>query len=531
MAFPALSQAFPMDRRTVLTGIGASGVASLLPGPARADPPGPAIGPGQPFSFDLLTEAVRRRASAPDPGAQSIPLLLEELDYDGYRNVAYRPEAARWQEEGQLFQLHAFHRGWLFPDPVGLFQVEEGTAQLMTFNTRDFEYRGPMAERAPADTDLPAIAGFRLHHPLNRANRFDELVAFLGASYFRALGRGNAYGASARGLALNTATSQREEFPRFSAFYLEKPAIGGESMTFYAVLDSASVAGAYRFMITPGHETVIEITSRLFFRNSVEELGVAPLTSMYLYDEMSRSAFEDYRPQVHDSQGLQIRRANGAQLWRPLANPTRLANSYFFESSLRGFGLHQRDRAFHQYQDAEARYEKRPSMEVEPIGDWGQGYVRLVEIPSDLEINDNIVAYWVPETAVTAGDAREFSYRLRWGDLPADRLAALAYVSYSATGPGGVAGVPGETEDRKFVIDFEGGRLSDIDADAGLEAAVQVRGGTAKSVALSKVFGTGIWRLAFDVAAETDGVIELNARIEGYGQTLTETWAYQWVVT
>jgi glucans biosynthesis protein len=510
-----------LPRRQILRSSAAAAAAALVPAGAFAQEE------ERPFSFETLTEDARARAAAAYEAPYRDDAFAEGLGYDDYRRINYSPERARFAEEGSRFRLAAFHLGWLFAEPVHLYEVADGTARLMSFTTDDFLYYDglPFIEGA-----LPGVSGFRLASPINRPGAFDEVIAFQGASYFRALGRGNAYGLSARGLAIDTATGRDEEFPRFSAFYVEHPVPGSNTATIYADLDSRSVAGAYRFLVTPGEETHVEVTARLFFREEVEHLGVAPLTSMFLYDDTDRTAFDDYRPRVHDSDGLRVTRASGDVLWRALKNPPRLANSYFRETNPRAFGLHQRDRDYEDFQDAGAHYHERPSLEVEPIGDWGEGVVRLVEIPADLEIHDNIAAYWLPDGTVAAGGEREYAYRLRWGMLP-PRGGELAYVASTKAGVGGVSGVPSDGRMRKFVVDFLGDRLGGLPPDAKIEANVAISRGTAATEVLSKVPGMDMWRLAIDVAPEGDAPVELVAFIEGFGERLSETWLYQWIPT
>lgn len=489
--------------------------------------PEPAPAAAQKFSFDALSDEMRALATKPHVTAPAPEGFLGELDYDDYRLIRFRDDRARWADSDSRFQLAAFHMGWLFPEPVRIFEVTGDSATEMQFSTDDFEYLNDLSKRVPEHAKLPGVAGFRLNTPLNRPDKWDELTAFVGASYFRALGRNSAYGLSARGLALNTATDKAEEFPRFSRFYMQRGA--GDTVTVFATLEGPSVTGAYRFVITPGTETVMEITCRLFFRQDVAELGIAPLTSMFLFSEKNRARFDDYRPNVHDSDGLRIARSDGDVIWRPLNNPTQLTGSYFAETAPRRFGLHQRDRDFDSYQDTGARYERRPSLDVEPMGDWGAGHVRLVEIPSDLEGNDNIVAYWVPEAPAKAGDAREFAYRLYWGDLPDDPTAPLAIVHETRAGHGGVSGVEVQQGTRKFVVDFKGGMLAELEPDAAVEPVVTVANGELTGTTLEKIADTDIWRLVADISAADGAVVELAAHIAGYERKLTETWLYQWI--
>lgn len=398
----------------------------------------------------------------------------------------------------------------------------------MGFGVEDFDYSSYEGD-VPQDLDMPGVAGFRLHNQLNRADTWDELVAFLGASYFRALGRDNVYGLSARGLAINTGLSDGEEFPRFTEFWLERPQPGSDHMTLYAALESNSVTGAYRFVITPGETTTMDVTARLYMRNDVAQLGISPLTSMFLFDGADPGAFYDYRSSVHDSSAL-VMNVGETTFYRPLKNPSRLASSYLGAENPTSFGLVQRERDFEQYLDAQAHYEKRPSLMVQPLGNWGKGTVRLLEIPTELEANDNIVAYWVPEDPARAGDALEFSYRLHWGMTPpGDRSDELGQVLRTRSGEGGVSGVEKETDERKFVVDFSGGLLRNLSPDAEVVPEITVQQGTVTQTSLSRISGTDIWRLVIDVEGEAKSAVELKASLKGYGRTLTETWLYQWI--
>lgn len=483
-----------------------------------------------PFSFDILSAQMAEAAKAPPLEPKQVEGFLAELDYDGYQRIRFDPDKARWADlPDDTFRLHAFHLGWLFKQPVRLHEVVNGESRLMHFSTADFDYSS-VETPIPENAEMPGVAGFRLHNPLNRADTFDELVAFLGASYFRALGRDNTYGLSARGLAVNTGLSGAEEFPRFNEFWLERPGPGAEHMTVYAALGSASITGAYRFVIRPGEDTQIDVTARLFLRNDIQQLGIAPLTSMFLFGGPDMGDFDDFRPAVHDSEALMLTTQGGETFFRPLNNPPRLASSYFGALSPVRFGLVQRTREFEHYLDAQAHYEKRPTLLVEPIGDWGEGSVRLVEIPSDLEANDNIVAFWIPKAETKAGDALEFSYRLHWGMTPVgDGAVDRARVVRTRVGRGGVSGVEQDTDRRKFVIDFEGGTLGELPAGAEVEPQVSAANAEIAEAVVSRISGTETWRLVLEVDAPDGAVAELKAGLKGYGRMLTETWTYQWV--
>ncbi|MDB5542493.1 MAG: glucan biosynthesis protein [Devosia sp.] len=485
----------------------------------------------QAFDFDVLTAQVRAKAAETfDASVAPLPKLFAGLNYDGYRKIQFDPAHAKWLDNNSGFQVQAFPMGWLFKEPVGVFEVANGQARPFGFSNADFHFFDNSMGVEAAAEPFPGIAGFRINYPVNQPDKMDELVSFLGSSYFRALGRNNVYGLSARGLVINSWVSGPEEFPRFSAFWLERPT-EGQPLVAYASLEGPSVTGAYRFEITPAsdaaQETVIDITARLFFRADIGEIGIAPLTSMFLFAETNRAGFDDYRPQVHDSNGLLIER-DGEVFWRALNNSDQLGNSYLWQNNPRAFGLYQRDRSFETYQDAGAHYERRPSARIEPVGDWGQGSVRLIEAPSKLEVDDNIVAFWIPTDPVKAGDEREFHYRLIWGDLLPKKDTPLAYVVETRAGQGGVSGVANDEKLRKFVIDFSGGELDTMPTDAKLDVIATASGGEITSSALSKIAANGHWRLALDVMIDGPGPVELKANIASTGRTLTETWLYQW---
>lgn len=524
-----------MNRRSFLlstaTGLlyGSSGVRAFAQETA-AEEAADAAPHGAPFSFDLLSKAMKERAAqAYEPPQEELPEAIAELTYDQHRAIRYRPDHAVWRGEAP-FELQAFHMGWLFKAPVHIHAVKDGRAEPVTFHPRDFEYREPLDPEQFDGMTMPGVAGFRLHCALNSPGVMDELAAFLGASYFRVLGRGNLYGLSARGLAVNTATSQGEEFPRFTDFYIETPDRRDKEITVHAALDSESVTGAYSFVIAPGQNTVMDVTLRLFVRRDIQRLGIAPMTSMFLFAENNRSAFDDYRGQVHDSDGLKIVRQNGDELWRNLNNPKELANSFFAEENPRAFGLYQRDRDYENYQDAGAGYERRPSLLVEPLGTWGKGWINLVEIPTELEINDNIVAFWVPEGEIKAGQELEFRYRLSWGAIE-EPSTHLARVTALRTGEGGVSGVEnGGDGTRKFVVDFDGKVLRNLPEDSDIKANVNVRNADIVHSTVSRVAATGAWRLVIDLKPANNHIIELNAHLAKDGEKLSETWLYQWRV-
>jgi glucans biosynthesis protein len=485
-----------------------------------------------PFSFDALSDRMKGLATQPFAADDApLPAVLKNLTYDSYRLIQARNDKSVALSNGFGYFIQPFHLGWLFQQPVEMFDASGGAANPIPFSAADFDYHDPAVEKEVAAITLPGVAGFRIDGPMLAPGQMDEIVAFLGASYFRALGRGNAYGGSARGAVVNSWLQGPEDFPRFSQFYVEK-ADWGKPLTLYAALEGQSLTGAFRFVLDPAsaerQSTVFDVTARFFFRTDIPELGVAPLTSMYLFSEANRGQYDDYRPEVHDSDGLLMDGGTGEVAWRALNNPPSLGNSYFSYTNPKAFGLMQRSRDFGSYEDPGARYDLRPSMLVEPVGDWGAGAIRLIEVPAKLETDDNIIAFWVPETRYKAGDSAEFRYRLSWGDLSPDPKA-VAYVAATRGGQGGVSGVANKQTLRKFVVDFTGDALADLKAE-DLDAVATLTGGDGKIMfsSVTKLPDSGAMRLAIDAEIDSKDPIELRAYLVGGGKQLTETWLYQW---
>ncbi len=512
------------------------------------------------FSYDALSEDMKARAErsyAPD--RNRIPSELTELSYDQYRAIEFSRDSAVELGESN-FKLLPFHLGGLYRKPVSVFEVQpDKRVEALSFSADDFHYHKPLDADAMKALEFPGVAGMRVNFPINTEGKSDEVVSFLGHSYFRALGKNNVYGLSARGLAVNTASPQGEEFPEFTDFYIETPEEDG-TVVVNAAMDSPSLTGAFRFEISPGDDTTIDVTARIYARKDIDNIGIAPMTSMFLFNEVNRSAFRDYRERVHDSEGLFILREDGRRIWRSLNNPTTLANSWFSETNPKAFGLLQRNRAFADYQDAEARYERRPSLLIEPIGDWGEGQIRLLEIPTRQETNDNIVAFWTPREKLKAGHSMEYRYIMHWGQLevngegpimadyappliatidtnasddaeappPPSFSPELARIVDVRAGLGGVAGSEDQSA-RKFVVDFKGGALSSIEDPDSVEPRVGLSRGRLVHTTLFHIPDQDIWRLVMDVKIPTGTPVEFNAVIVSQeDERLSENWLYQW---
>ncbi|MTI16347.1 glucan biosynthesis protein G [Rhodobacteraceae bacterium RKSG542] len=480
----------------------------------------------QAAAFDLDDVTARLLSSAQEGGDAAISAVFPEgLNYDGYRTIHFRSDAARWKDAAP-YELQAFHLGWLYEQPVELFEVDDDTVSPLKFTTQDFTYGDDVVLGEGSDETVFDPAGFRLHYPLNTDDYKDELIAFLGASYFRVLGRGSVYGLSARGLSVNTATGETEEFPAFTRFYLAKPQKGDTSFRVWAELRSQSVLGAYAFTITPGAQTRVEVDARLFAQDDIEQLGIAPLTSMYLFGENDHAGFDDFRPEVHDSDGLRIVTASGEEVWRPLSNPQSLQHSFIAVSNMASFSLEQRDRNPLSYLDANVSYERRPSVRVVPESNWGEGHVVLMEIPTDQEIHDNIAAFWTPSEPVKKGQMLNFRYSLYWGSEVSEPV--LAPVLQTRTGKAGHAVELADPLKRKFAIDFKGDEAFQLFYASEVEPQVSLANGTLENVYAEEI-SSGHWRAYLDVEREAEGVpVEMRLKLLEGETPVTETWIYQW---
>lgn len=519
---------------TGLTALAISCVLSAgLTGFANAQQP--AIAPAaateiaQPALFDAIASRAKLLARREyKPIQANIPEALANMNYDQYRSIRFRPESSLWHNES-LFELQLFHPGFLYREPVTLHMATDGPDAFVQFKQEYFNYDGPAAPLAGVAPGNIGFAGFRIHYPLNSNEYKDEFVVFQGASYFRMVGPGLAYGLSARGLAIDTAEPKGEEFPVFREFWLVKPGPTDTRMVMYALLDSPSITGAYRFEIIPGAPTEMAVEARIFARKDIQKVGVAPLTSMYMWGENHTRFVDDFRPEVHDSDGLLMAASNGEWIWRPISNHRSLRVSSMSDENPRGFGLLQRDRDFDHYMDMESRYEKRPSMWIIPEGNWGKGRAELVEIPSDSETNDNVVAYWVPAKSMKAGASATFKYRLRSFD---DHLTENVTAKVIRTRIGWAAN-PGQANppppsNRKFVIDFRGGELSNLSADAPLVAEMQKNSGTISELAVRQLPDGRTWRASFKLAPEGDKVADMRLYLKLRDQRLSEVWSYVW---
>lgn len=469
------------------------------------------------FGLNDVAALAKKLASEGFAAPRPIPDFLKELTYDQYRDIRFDQAHTLWKDSGN-FRVEFLHPGLYYTHAVAINTLSREGIRRAAFSPTLFTYgQNKLSGKIPPDL---GFAGFRITYPF-RSGDYNHVLVFAGASYFRAVAKNSVFGLSARGLAIDTGLPSGEEFPFFKEFWLERPAKNGREMRILALLDSQRVTGAYEFTLRPGDTTVIEVRAKIFGRKPVKELGIAPLTSMFFYGEEKPRPAGEWRPEVHDSDGLLVQSGRGEWIWRPLANPERFQVSYLDIENPRGFGLLQRDRNFHNYEDLETRHELRPNAWIVPVGDWGKGKVKLVEIPTQRETNDNIVAYWLPGISPNAEDGFELAYKINFQNSePLSASLARATATRIARGD--------KEELRRVIIDFEGGKIKGLPENAPLKAIIGVgRDGRLVTENLFKNKVTGGWRLVFQVRPPQGKAVELRASLQNEKETLTETWIYQ----
>ncbi|HYC26088.1 MAG TPA: glucan biosynthesis protein G [Roseiarcus sp.] len=521
-----------INRRALLVAVLAAPSAGWISRAfAQQSPPAPPAGPPTPprFDYDDIVKRARELAAAPfDAQIPPLPDGLAHLDFDAWRDIRFKPDKGLLSQGGGPFRLELFHLGHLYQRPVTVNVIRDGIPAPVPYAANLFDYG-----RNKIDKSLPinlGFAGFRLHYPLNSPLVMDEVIAFLGASYFRFLGRGQRYGLSARGLGINSGVGQNEEFPFFREFWIETPEPGAQRAIVHGLLDGAAATGALRFEIYPAQETTIEVTATIFARRDLPILDVAPLSSMFLLGKNDHRIADDFRNELHDSDGLLIHTGAGEWIWRPLSNPSEPALSTFIDKDIRGFGLLQRDRNFEHYQDLDLAYELRPSYWVEPRDNWGEGRIDLVELPTTDESNDNIVASWVPKEAIEAGRMVAYGYRITALMNDARLTPGGRAINTYRTHPRALGSAeplaPGST---RFIIDFSGGDLGYFGADPALVEVVP----SASNGRITRSFLTPNphirgFRAGIDVQIEPGQSCDLRAFLKSGNRALTETWTFPW---
>lgn len=486
-------------------------------------------GPPTAFSFEALIERARKAASAAyvEP-YRPAPEIVKRIDYEAHGKIKFKSDNALFAGGPGVYPVTFFHLGQFFQKSVKMHALENGQAREILYSSAYFDMPADsIARKLPKDS---GFAGFQIKEAKTRSDwRTQDWVAFLGAAYLRTIGSLGQYGLSARGVTVNTtAPGGPEEFPDFTEFYLQPALSPKDAVHIYALLDGPSISGAFHFATTRTAGVLMDVECALFARKDIAQLGVAPLTSMFWFAEYNRPDRVDWRPEVHDSDGLVIYNGAGERIMRPLNSPTRVITSSFVDKSPKGFGLMQRDRNVENYLDG-VNYDLRPSLWVEPLSDFGEGAVTLVEIPTDDEIHDNIVAFWTPKAKVTAGTALRYRYKLYWqGDHPFPP-ENFATVFATRMGRGGEPGKPRPKGVTKFVVEFTGRVLENLAKTDKLTAKISATRGTISYVFVEPVPRTKRHRAQFDLTVTGTEPVELRLYLEKNGkQAVSETWLYQY---
>lgn len=481
----------------------------------------------QGFGFQDVIDKARAKAGEAYQAPATVPPFLQELSHEQYRGIRFKPENSVWRESDSKLQVSLMSPGLYFKHAVKLHMVDGEGIHEIAYDKNNFVYTNEeLARRVPPDL---GYGGFQLtHSDADSEGGRRPFLVFAGASYFRAIGKNEQFGLSARGIAVNTGLPSGEQFPSFTEFWLMRPNARADALTIYALLDGRGLTGAYQFDIRVGDATVMDVKSRLFIRTDLEKLGVAPLTSMFFYGGHTARPVGEWRPRVHDSDGLLVHDGvTGEWLWRPLLNPKNLKIDYFNAGQVRGFGLLQRQTRFDDFQDFSARYHQRPSAWVAPKGDWGKGRISLVQLPSNNEVNNNIVAFWTPDQPVRQGQSLAYDYRLTFGAPTvsgSDRATAVkTFVGNGNRASGG--NVEGAY---RIVVDFAGGPLKNISGDAAVSGNVVAEGeGEVIEQFVEYLSPVDRWRISILARPAADQPLSLRAFLKKGEDTVSETWSYE----
>jgi glucans biosynthesis protein len=524
----------PLTRRNLMHVTAVAAIASTPIGRAGAATTGTGglrFGPAEPFSFDRLIAHAREMARSPyESPPRPNPTVVEQIDYDAYGKIDSKPENALYAHGPGVFPITLKHVGIFFPKSVRMHALSDGMSREILYSDDYFS----MPEDHPAHklaSEPSAYAGFWVQESRVSGDwtEHEPWATFLGASYFRAVGELGQVGQSARGIALGTGDPGPEEFPDFIAHWFQPAATESDPVVVHSLLDGPSISGAYRFKLSRTKGVLMDIECHLFPRREIPRLGIAPLTSMFWFGEYNKTAYDDWRPEVHDADGLAVWNGGGEHLWRPLNNPRRIVTSSFFDTNPKGFGLSQRDRNYDHYLEG-VRYHLRPTTWVETVGDWGRGSVQLVEIPTDDEIYDNIVAFWVAETPPKAGDELSYHYRLHWVAEEPFFPPTLARVFQTGIGKGGQVGKPRPKGVYKFMVDFAGGPLDTLAEGVEIEPEIGASMGEISRIQMEQTPFTKRWRVYFDLTAPPGETVELRALYRLDNKPISETWLFQFHV-
>lgn len=487
--------------------------------PPAPPPPGFALSNPTPFHPSIVADMARTAAQQPYKAVSSdVPNPFRKLSYEQYVAIRAKPATFIWANQNLGFALEPFHRGFIFNAPVTISLVSQDQARRVVYDTKQFDF-GPLA--VPPNIGDIGFSGFGVLVPQDNGKGLTEIATFQGASFFRAIGKDQRFGTMARALSIKTADPAGEEFPAIRAVWIEQPDLATDALVIHAFIDSESMTGAYRFTLRPGDATIIDTECTLFARAKVDNLGIATMSGTVISDAIDHRRPDNTRLTIADIDGLQMLTGRGEWLWRAISNRETLQISTFVDENPRGFGFLQRDRSFHDYQDDDQHWEIRPSLWIEPIGDWGAGGVELVEIPGEAKSNDNIIAYWRPKQPLAAGSETSFAYRQFWCWNPPDD-PALPVVTDTRSGHGS------NPQRRRFLVEFQGDMLGDPALSAAVKPIVGTSAGAIVFTSSYPAPNIKTYRTLFELDPGNATACELRLALDAGGKPASETWLYRW---
>ena len=471
-----------------------------------------------PFSPGMVVEAARNLARQPYKAvASDLAAPLADLTYEQYVGIRLKPEAMIWGKDNLGFAIEPLSRGFIFSAPVLINVVENNVVRALQLTAGAFDF-GKIA--SPQPSTPVGLSGIRILQTNGGAATI-EVAIIQGASFMRALAKGQNLGIVSRALSIRTADPKGEEFPFIREMWIERPSLATNALVVHALIDSESMTGGYRFTLRPGDVTIIDTECTLFARSAAENFGLGGMTAMFAFNALDRHNVDDVRDAVCEVSGLQMLNGKGEWIWRPVANRNTLEVSAFLDIKPGGFGLLQRERRFSQFQDDVQHWELRPSLWIEPISEWGEGSVQLVEIPTDSEVNDNIICFWRPKASLPAGGDASFAYRQFWCWSPPTR-PTLAIVSDTRSGRGSSG------RRRRFVVEFTADQFADGKAVGDIKPACSTSAGTIQNLQTFSSEARKSYRVAFELDPGNDSLAEMRLVLESSGKPISETWLYRW---
>jgi periplasmic glucans biosynthesis protein len=489
----------------------AASLAKAGPTPAAAEP----LGKPTPFAADTVVKMAAELASKPfkEPEAP-LPSVFSHLTFEQYTAIRRVPGSAIWNNEKLGFSLEPLHRGFVYTTPIGINIVENGMAQKVIYDGANFDF-GSL--KPPAALGDLGFSGLRVLRASDQG--FEDVAIFQGATFYRARAHAQPFGLTARGLAVRTGDYPGEEFPLFREFWIQKPIPAANTLTIQALLDSPSVTGAFRFTLRPGETTIIDTEMTLIARAAVDKLGFGAMAAACLFSPLDHRRPDDVRAGAYESTGLQILTSAGEWLWRPVSNRETLQISAFSDVNPRGFGLLQRSRSFDAFYDDDTHWEVKPSLWIEPIGDWAAGEHRLLEIPAASETNENVIVQWRPKTGMAAATTQSMAFRQFWCWSPPSKPPLASCVS-SRSGKAG--------DRRRFAVEMAGDIFADPAKAAAASADVHASPGKITSVRLFPYKDRHSVRVVFDLDPGSETYSELRLTLRVDNQAASETWLYRW---